>query len=429
MKNKMNLLLKVSVALLIVFTTACSSASPTSTNNAKATNNPAPKTTGDNKAATNGAKKVKLSVIAPLSGPFAQNGQNVVKGTELAIEEINANGGIKSLGGAQFELITADAGSSDPSHAASVTRRVLQENKDLTAVIGLWSSAYTVAASTVTEQEKVPMLTQSFTDEITARNYKYVFQFPEKASVMGKASVEYLLELAKNANYTLDNVAIVADNQSSNKTVGQSTAKQFQEKGVKVSVEEYYQPGMTDATSVSTKIIKAKPNLVFVGGAISDVSMIMKTLRGMGYKGTFLGNGAAYVIKEFSAATGAAGNGSFATAGWNWDFPYPGAADFNKKYMDKYKEPFAPQEAGEDYAMVYALKEALEKAGSTEHDAVRDALAKLSIPSIMTGGKVSFDETGMNKDVSAVLIEWIDGMPRSVYPKEIATAKPIFKFE
>jgi branched-chain amino acid transport system substrate-binding protein len=211
--------------------------------------------------------------------------------------------------------------------------------------------------------------------------------------------------------------------------VGQTTAIQFKEKGVKVSVEEYYQPGLTDATGISTKIIKAKPNLVFVAGAVSDLSMIMKSVRGMGYKGVFLGTGAGYVVKEFREATGKDGNGSFATAGWNWDFPYPGAAEFNKKYMAKYNEPFAPQEAGEDYAMVYALKEALEKAGTTDRDAVRDALSKLSIDSIMTGGHVSFDETGMNKDVTPVLIEWIDGLPRSVYPKEVANVKPVFKFE
>jgi branched-chain amino acid transport system substrate-binding protein len=417
MKKKVHLILLVCLAFIIVFATGCSRSSSTSDNsNVKS----------DSNNSKNNGKKVKVALISPLSGPFAQNGQNVVKGTELAIDEINASGGIKSLGGAKLELITADAGSADPSHAASVTRRVLQENPDLTAVIGLWASAYTVAASTVTEKAKVPMLTQSFTDEITNRGYKYVFQFPEKASVMGKLAVDALIDLAKNENHALKNVAIVADNQSSNKTVGQATAKQFKEKGVKVSVEEYYQPGITDGTSISTKILNSKPDLVYVGGAISDVSMIMKTLRGMGYKGTFLGNGGAYVIKEFKNATGEAGNGSFATVGWNWDYPYPGAKEFNQKYMDKYKEPFAPQEAGEDYAMVYALKEALEKSGKTEHDAVRDALAKLEIPSIMTGGKISFDETGMNKDVIPVLVEWIDGLPKSVYPKEISSTEAIF---
>lgn len=422
-----SVMLKVCIVLILVFVTACSNNSTNSDSNA--TKAPSNTATAPNTAAapeTKEVKTVKVAVIAPLTGAFAQNGANVVKGSEFAVEEINANGGIKALNGAKLELVVADTGTADPSQAASVTRRVLQDNPDLTAVIGLWASSYTIAGSTVTEQEKIPLLSQSFTDEITARGYKYVFQFPAKASVMGDVSVKYLTELAAKANYTLDNIAIVSDNQSSNKTVGQTTAKKFKENGVKVSIEEYYQPGITDATSISTKIVDAKPNLVFVAGAITDLSLIMKTLRGMGYTGVFLGTGAGYVVKEFKDATGDAGNGSFATAGWNWDFPYPGAAEFNKKYMAKYNEPFAPQEAGEDYAMVYALKEALEKAGSTDRDAVRDALAKVDMATIMTGGNVSFDETGMNKDVLPVLIEWIDGMPRSVYPPEVASTEPVF---
>ncbi|MFD1037387.1 ABC transporter substrate-binding protein [Virgibacillus byunsanensis] len=419
MKNKINFLsISVCFMFFLLFVAGCSSAS-----------NSDGEDSGSDSGSDSGADvdTVKVAVIAPLTGPFAQNGENVVKGTELAIEEINNNGGIKSLDGAHLELITADAGSADPSHAASVTRRVIQENPDLTAVIGLWASAYTVAASTVTEQEKIPMLSQSFTDEITDRGYEYVFQFPEKASVMGELAVDALMDLSQTHNQEIKTVAIVADNQSSNKTVGQATAKQFKELGVDVPVEEYYQPGITDATSMSTKILNPDPDLVYVGGAIADVSMIMKTLRGMGYEGTFLGNGGAYVIKEFKEATGDAGNGSFATVGWNWDFPYDGAEEFNQKYMDEFDEPFAPQEAGEDYAMVYALKEALETAGTSNPEEVRDAVANLDIPSIMTGGNISFDETGMNADVIPALVEWIDGVPRTVYPKEISSTEPIFK--
>ncbi|HET7627993.1 MAG TPA: ABC transporter substrate-binding protein [Bacillales bacterium] len=418
MKQKKKMLLMLLLCFVVVLATACSG-------NVKS---PVGKSDGSG----SGDKKVeyvKIAALAPLSGAYAINGQNVIKGTEMAVEEINANGGIKSLGGAKFKLVTADTGSSDPSHAASVARRVIQENPDLTAMIGLWASSYTLAGSTVTEQAKIPLLSQSFTDEITARGYKYVFQFPAKASKMGELSVDYLLKAAKENNYEIKTMAVLSDNQSSNKTVGQTTAKKFRENGVNVPVEEYYKPGLTDATAISTKILNADPDLIYAAGALSDLSLIMKTLRGMGYKGTFLGSGAGYVLSQFNEATGDAGNGSFATAGWNWDFPYPGAKEFNQKYVEKYKEPFAPQEAGEDYAMVYALKAALEKAGTTDHEKVRDALSQVSIDSIMTGGHVSFDETGMNKDVEPVLIEWIDGKPRTIYPTNASSTKPIFNFE
>lgn len=443
LKSKMNLAV-VCLCVIFVFTTACGNSTSNSNSNASSNSNstagsssPSPSSAGSssNNASPSSetpdsaaVKTVKIAAIAPLSGAYAQNGQNVINGTKMAIEEINGSGGIKALGGAKFELVTADTGSSDPSQAASVARRVIQDNPDLTAIIGLWASAYTLAGSTVTEQAQIPLLTQSFTDEITSRGYKYVFQFPAKASVMGKLSVDFLLDAAQKANYQIKTMAVLSDNQSSNKTVGQTTAAKFRDKGVKVPVEEYYKPGLTDATSISTKILNTNPDLIFAAGALSDLSLIMKTLRGMGYKGTFLGSGAGYVLSQFNEATGDAGNGSFATAGWNWDFPYPGAAEFNKKYVEKFKEPFAPQEAGEDYAMVYALKEALEAAGTIDHAAVRDALSKISISSIMSGGHISFDETGMNKDVEPVLVEWIDGKPRTIYPASASSTEPVFNF-
>lgn len=420
LKRKLNLL-ALFLVFTMAFTTACgTSASNSSTNGSSNSNT--------SSSSNSKVKTVKIAAVAPLSGAYAQNGKNVLNGTQMAVDEINAAGGIKSLGGAKFELITADTGSSDPSNAANAGRRVIQDNPDLTAIIGFWASAYTLSGSTVTEQAKIPLLTQSFTDEITSRGYKYVFQFPAKASEMGKLSVDFLLDAAKNENFQIKTMAVLSDNQSSNKTVGQTTAKQFRDKGVNVSVEEYYKPGLTDATSISTKILNTKPDLIYAAGALTDLSLIMKTLRGLGYTGTFLGSGAGYVLSQFNEATGDAGKGSFATAGWNWDFPYPGAADFNKKYTEKYKESFAPQEAGEDYAMVYALKEALEKAGTTNRDAVRDALSKVSIDSIMSGGHVSFDETGMNKDAKPVLIEWLDGKPRTIYPADASSTKPIFNF-
>jgi branched-chain amino acid transport system substrate-binding protein len=424
-KNRNKILLLIMLVGIMMFTIACNG-SNTSAPNASDKSNEGKSNAGSSKDAS---KAVKIAAIAPLSGPFAQNGQDVMKGTELAVHEINENGGIKSLGGAKLELITADAGSSDPSQAASVTRRVLQQNPDLVAVIGLWGSSFTVAASTVTEQAKIPMLTQSFTDEITSRGYKYIFQLTPKSSVLGAASVDYLVEMSKKYNYNLNNIAIVADNTSASKTVAQATAKAFNGKGIKVSEEQYFQPGITDATSIATRIVNAKPDLVIIGGGVSDVSLLMKTLRGMGYKGNFFGQGGAFSLKEFQSATGEAADGTIAMNAWNWDLPYKGAKILNENYKTKYNEPFVTFDAGVNYVAVYTLKEALEKAGTADPQAVRDALSKLDIESIMTGGHISFDETGLNKNAIPILVEWIDGMPRTIYPSNIQSLAPVFNLK
>ena len=121
------------------------------------------------------AKEVKLAVVVPLSGPWARNGELHVKGAQMAVDDINAAGGIKALGGAKIKLITADAGDS-VEKAKNAAQRLLSAEPDLTGASGAFVSSFTLAITEMTERAELPFLTLSYSDQINERGFKYVFQ-------------------------------------------------------------------------------------------------------------------------------------------------------------------------------------------------------------------------------------------------------------
>src|SRR3954467_3403988 len=108
-------------------------------------------------------KPVKMAMIVPLSGPWARQGQLLRQGADMAIDEINKSGGIKSLGGAKFELIPADAGDSTEK-AKNAAQRLPADQPALIGGFGSWLSSFTLAVTEVTERAQLPWLTLSYSD-------------------------------------------------------------------------------------------------------------------------------------------------------------------------------------------------------------------------------------------------------------------------
>src|ERR1700733_15456050 len=108
-------------------------------------------------------KPVEIALILPLSGPWARQGQLEKLGAEMAIDEINEKGGIKSMGGAKLELISLDAGDS-AEKAKNAAQRLIAEHPDVVGGIGAWLSTFQLALTEVTERAQIPWLTLSYAD-------------------------------------------------------------------------------------------------------------------------------------------------------------------------------------------------------------------------------------------------------------------------
>lgn len=380
-----------------------------------------------------GAAPVKIGLIEPLSGPFADNGLQARLGAELCVQQISDAGGIKALDGAPLELVIQDTGAAAPAQVANQLQSVIDGN-ELSAIIGAWASSYTLAAALVAEAARIPMVTESFADDIVAQGYEFIFKIPAPASEMGALAVDAVLELAKAANYDVTTAVAVADNTSAATVSANGAADRLEGLGIDVPVREFFTPGLTDANSIAIKVLAEDPQLIFVQGALGDMALLQRALRDQGYTGPLLGAGSGAVAVDYAKTLGLeASNGLFTSAGWNWDMPGEDAARFAEEFTAANTEfEFPGQEAGEDCAAVYIIAQALEESGSRDPQDVRDALSAVNITegpaTILASGKVSFGADGMLQDTTPVIVQWQDGKPYTVFPKNLASRDAIFDF-
>ena len=155
-------------------------------------------------------------MLVPLSGPWARKGELHVKGAELAVDDINAAGGIKALGGAKLKLVVADAGDSTEK-AKNAAQRIVAHEPDLVGGTGAFVSSFTLAVTEVTERAELPLLTLSYSDQITARGFKYVFQTSPTASKQAEDALPAVLRARRRrpARRAPKTVGIIMDNTAS----------------------------------------------------------------------------------------------------------------------------------------------------------------------------------------------------------------------
>src|SRR3954468_178834 len=391
-------------------------------------------------------KPVKMAMIVPLSGPWARQGQLLRQGADMAIDEINKSGGIKSLGGAKFELVAADAGDSTEK-AKNAAQRLLADQPDLIGGVGAprppfspaliggfgsWLSSFTLAVTEVTERAQLPWLTLSYSDAITGRGFKFVFQTSPTADWQAAQTVPTTLDLAEKATGKRPKtVAILQDNTASPVSFGKYLREGggLEKAGLKASVDEIFTPPLSDATPLVSKIRSAKPDFVLMlSSAMPDVKLVLEKLdefklaRG---KIPLIGNGAPYGSPELLTTIGPELLEGFLFSVANW--PLKGQEEFLEAFKKRTGEPFATQDALCGYGHTWILKEGLEAAGAADKLKVAEAIRNMNLtegPAARSfPGPIKFDEKGRRQNVPMVFAQWQKGVPLTVLPEDRALAK------
>jgi branched-chain amino acid transport system substrate-binding protein len=375
-------------------------------------------------------KAVKIGVIVPLSGAWARQGQLVKMGAETAVAEINAAGGIKALGGAKLELVSADAGDS-AEKAKNAAQRLIAQEPDLVGGMGSWLSTFTLAVTEVTERAEVPWLTLSYADGITGRGFKHVFQSSPPAGLQSTQAVPTIVDLGKAATGKAPTTAgIIGDNSASPIAFLKPMREGGLEKlGMKVVMDETYTPPLSDATPLVQKIRSTRPEfLLFISSTISDLKLGLEKMNEFRLaKGAIpvIGNGAHMgapeVLKNVPADL--LEGVMFIVANWG----LKGQERISDLYKKHTNEPWITQDGLAGYGHTWILKEALEKAGKADKVKVSEAIHQLDLktgPAADTfPGGVKFDAAGRRVGAPLVIVQWQNGVPVSVYPTDRALAK------
>ncbi|MGY3125242.1 branched-chain amino acid transport system substrate-binding protein [Bradyrhizobium sp. S3.14.4] len=228
--------------------------------------------------------EVKVGLLVPISGLYARPGTVMREGAEMAVDHINAQGGIKALGGAKLKLVVLDSGDTTEKAKNAAQRMVAQET-DLVAASGAYLSSFTLAVTEVTERASLPVLTLSYSDLITDRGFKYVFQTAATAGSQARQALPQIIKLAETASGKRPKtVAILTDNTGASIASAKAMREGLlAENQLQLIVDETFTPPLADATSLVQKIRSAKPDLLFfLPTVISDAKLLLEKMNEFG---------------------------------------------------------------------------------------------------------------------------------------------------
>ena len=308
--------------------------------------------------------EIKVGEFAALTGGSASFGQSSHKGTELAFDEINAAGGVS---GKKFKLITEDD-QSVAGQPATIVRKLIAQDK-VVAVLGEVRSSATLEAAPICQQDKIPLISPAATNPKVTEVGDYVsricFIDPFQGTVMAKFA------LSKGWK----KVAVLTDvKQDYSVGLAEFFTKGFTAGGGQIVKEQKYSTGDKDFKPQLTSIKASKPDAIFIPGYYGEVALIGKQARLLGLKVPLLG-GDGWVGDSLLKVGGNSLDGSFFSCHFSADDQSPAVQEFVKRYEAKFKgeKPDDMAALGYDSAMI--LADAIKRAGATDGDKLKDAIA------------------------------------------------------
>ncbi|MEK3974983.1 MULTISPECIES: ABC transporter substrate-binding protein [unclassified Psychrobacillus] len=349
-----------------------------------------------------GGDTVKIGINLELSGGTASYGQSEDKAIDLAVDEINEDGGID---GKKIELVKVD-NKSDAGEATNGAIKLITKDK-VVAIIGAATSGNSVAQVEVAGKNKVPLISPSGTSTtVTVNDDGKVNEYAFRTAFIDPFQGTVAANFAAN-ELKVKNVAIYADNGSDYaKGLAASFKKDFEAAGGKIVAEEFYAAKDSDYRSTLTSIKSSNPDFIFIPGYYEEVGLIVKQAREMGITVPLMGADGWDSPTIVDLAGADALNNTFIITAYSSEDPDGKAKSFSDKFNEKYGEaPNSFHALG--YDTVYLLKDAIERADSTDGEKIKEALEATDNLDLVTG-LYSMDENH-HPVKSATIIEFVDG--------------------
>ncbi len=378
-------------------------------------------------------KDVEIALLVPMTGPWARQGILERMGAEMAVDDVNAAGGIKALGGAKLKLLVFDT-QDTAEKAKDAAQRMLAENPGLVGGIGCWLSTFTLAVTEVTERAQLPWLTLSYSDAITGRGFHYVFQTSPTADKQATDIVPIIMKLAQGTTGKRPTkVAIIGDNTAASVSFLKPIRDHIlKDSGLTAVVDKIYTPPLADATTLVQPVRSARPDFVLLLSTnVPDDKLLADAFTQYGMGGgklPLIGNGGHWATPELLKTTGPDIVQGIIVGLANW--PGNEQAELGKRFVQRTGEPWFGHDSIFPYAHVMILKQALEMAGAPDRAKVADAIRKMDMtdgPALFfPGHHLKFDDKGRRVDAELVIVQWQNGRPLTIFPQTMAVAKPIW---
>jgi branched-chain amino acid transport system substrate-binding protein len=338
---------------------------------------------------------IKIGVPVPLSGSYAAAGVDIVNGAKLAVAKINGHGGVL---GRPLQLIPVDD-ACDAQTATQAAQNLVAQG--VVAVAGGYCSSASLPESTVFHaQGDIPFVLDASTNpQLTEQGFNDIFRTIGRDDEQGPFAANIIANVLHAKN-----VVVMDDNSTYAVGLQQNTTKALKAYGVHVTVE-HLTPGQSDYTSVLTQINQLHPQVLYYTGYFTEMGLLLKQARQLGYKFTMVGGDATNDPTVLKTA-GAAANGFMLTTSPLAQF-LGSASGYLKAYHARFHTAPGPYSVYE-YDAVQVLAQAIKNAKSTNPKAIDAALAKTKNFRGLTG-RFSFNKFGDRSPAVYITLKVVNG--------------------
>jgi branched-chain amino acid transport system substrate-binding protein len=361
------------------------------------------------------AQAVKIGAVVPLTGRYGPGGAQVRAGYEIAVEQINAAGGVTVAGKkTPLELILLD----DESDATkTVSRLETLAAQGVVAYLGGFGSDLHAAAASVAEKNKIPYLGVAFAlYKVHQQGFRYLFSPFWKSPDIGQALPGMLNALPVGERPKT--VAIFQEKTDWGREMAAAWTEAGKAAGYQVVVNGEYAPGAKDFADLILKAKSASADAVFALPTPPDGMTMVKQMKELSYTPKLTLFIRAPDPPIWTKNLGKDGDFVVLAPGWHHAVKAPGVKELNEAHTKKIGRPADPI-AGPAYACVQILAAAAAKAGSADREKLREAIAATDMTTVIGPVKFRPDGTGV---VQSVFLQWLNGKQELVWPKESATA-------
>ncbi|PVY75928.1 L-leucine-binding protein /L-isoleucine-binding protein /L-valine-binding protein [Tamilnaduibacter salinus] len=336
------------------------------------------------------AAEIRIGIAGPVTGPVAQYGDMQFSGARMAIERINANGGVMGE-----ELVAVEQDDAcDPKQAVTVANNMV--NEGVRFVVGHLCSSSMQPASDIYEDEGILAVTPAATNPaITERGYELIFRTIGLDSMQGPAAADYIIDQKP------DRVAVVHDKQQYGEGIASAVRDNLKDAGINVVMYEGITAGQKDFSSLVTKLKQANVDFVYYGGYHPELGLILRQADQAGLDAQFMGP-EGVGNEGITNIAGEAAEGLLVTLPPSFDEQEENQA-LVKAFEEKGEDPSGPFVLT-SYAAVEVIAEGIRQAESEDPFEVSEALRQGTFGTPI--GDISFDQKGDLESFDFVVYEW-----------------------
>jgi branched-chain amino acid transport system substrate-binding protein len=361
------------------------------------------------------AQDLKFSIPLPLTGPQAKFGEIEKKSYEIAMEEINAAGGIK---GKKVVLEFEDS-QGKPEISRAIAEKIIDVKKQ-PVIFGEYSSSCSKAIAAVAEERKTPyMVVTGATDDITQQKYNYVFRMNPTNAYYASGLLSFFKEVVKPTS-----IAVLYESSDFGTSGAEDMVKQAEKFPMKVLVKEKYEKGAVDFKPILSKVKAERPDVIYMVSYVMDAALLMKQIKELRIDAKlFAGGAAGFAIPEFIESAKDASEYVVSATLWSPQVAYPGAKEFAEKYKKLYKD-YPSYHGAEAYAALYIIKDVLTRSKSMTPDDIRVAMKATNM--VTAFGPIKFeDKEGYTNQnfMDTLVMQVINGQHETIWPLKYASKK------